>query len=368
MPLLASETLAKIGEVQSERVRVLPKKLADNPLRTLALDAYQSRNAALDVLFYDVASITKEETHHLAVSIVHEGDILLVPPTGEGSLSIFRSVEDFLGQGPASAALAVAGVGSSSLGAAAFARNVADALGRPVAAVVSGYGLADVLTEALGGFFFFGGLNSLRHLFESLDTASLALSRSFLNSGEATLERSEGLHWVRTSEDTRTVLALLKDPRFAPDLLIGHSKGNLVISEALYALVSEASGRAASLAAASRIVTVSAKIGMPEPFYDVFDIMGQYDLFGLFNSRLDLETDYVVPQAWHSTNPDFAWPGLGRGIHVAPTLKTVLAMTKSAGRSGTPALHGTAAAVLDLPQRFTAALHRPAFDGSQLSA
>ena len=366
MPLLASATLAKLGEVQSERARALPKKLADNPLRTLALNAYQSRNTALDALFYDVPSITREETHHLATSNVHEGDILLVPPKGEGSLSIFRSAEDFLGQGPQAAALAVAGVGSSSLGAAAFARNVADALGRPVAAVVSGYGLADVLTEALGGFFFFGGLNSLRHVFESLDTASLALSRAFLTSGEASLERSEGLRWVRTSEDTRTVLALLKDERFAPDLLIGHSKGNLVISEALYALVSEAGGRAAPLAAASRIVTVSAKIGMPEPFYEVFDIMGQYDLFGLFNSRLDLETDYVVPHAWHSTNPDFFWPGLGTGLHVTPTLKTVLAMPKPAGRSSAPALHGSAAAVLDLPQRFTAALHHPPSASSPL--
>ena len=365
MPLLAGETLAKLGEVQRERARVLPKKLADNPLRTLALNAYQGRNAALDVLFYDVAGVTQEETRALATSIVREGDILLVPPTGAGALSVFRSVDALLEQGPATAALAVAGVGSSSLGAAAFARNVADALGQPVAAVVSGYGLADVLTEALGGFFFFGGLNSLRHVFESLDTASQALSRSFLHS-QAGLERSEGLHWVRTSEDTRTVLALLKDERFAPDLLIGHSKGNLVISESLYALVSETGERAAALAAASRIVTVSAKIGMPEPFYDVFDIMGQYDLFGLFNSRLDLETDYVVPHAWHSTNPEFAWPGLGTGIPVTPTLKTVLAMPKPAGRSEAPALHGPAAAVLDLPQRFTAALHRPATSPSPL--
>ncbi len=368
MPLLASESLAKLAEVQSERARVLPKKFADNPLRTLALNTYQSRNAALDVLFYDVTSVTKQETHHLAASIVHEGDILLVPPTGAGALSIFRSVEDFLAQGPTAAALAVAGVGSSSLGAAAFARNVADALGAPVAAVVSGYGLADVLTEALGGFFFFGGLNSLRHVFESLDTASQTLSRSLLHSGETRLEQSEGLRWVRTSEDTRTVLALLRDERFAPDLLIGHSKGNLVISEALYALVSEAEGRAATLAAESRIVTVSAKIGMPTPFYDVFDIMGQYDLFGLFNSRLDLETDYVVPHAWHSTNPDFAWPGLGTGIHVTPTLKTVLAMPKPAGRSGLPALHGPAATVLDLPQRFTAALNQPAAGPSRVLA
>lgn len=66
---------------------------------------------------------------------------------------MFLTPEDFLRHAPSANALAIAGVGSSALGAAAFARNVADGLGEPVAAVVSGYGLADVLTEALGGFF-----------------------------------------------------------------------------------------------------------------------------------------------------------------------------------------------------------------------
>ena len=42
-------------------------------------------------------------------------------------------------------------------------------IGEPVAAVVSGYGLADLATEALGGFFLFGAANSLRHGFEWLD-------------------------------------------------------------------------------------------------------------------------------------------------------------------------------------------------------
>lgn len=45
-------------------------------------------------------------------------------------------------------------------------RQCADGLGEPV---VSGYGVADLLTEALGGFFWFGALNSIRHVFEPLD-------------------------------------------------------------------------------------------------------------------------------------------------------------------------------------------------------
>lgn len=355
-----AQTLASLGTVQAERVKVLPTKLTKNPLRTLALEAFHSRNTALDAVFYDIARVTPDEAEALAEASVREGDILLVPPSGPEPLRHFGSVEAFLQDGTAVGALAVAGVGSSSVGSAAFARNVANALGQPVAAVVSGYGLADVLTEALGGFFFFGALNSLRHLFENLDVASRALA--------ADLERGSRLTWARTSRDTQTVLALLKAPTFAAGLLIGHSKGNLVLSEALYALVSDDAPRAQERADATRIVTVSAKIGMPSPFADVIDVMGQFDGFGALNSRPDLGTEYVVPLAWHSTNPDFVWPGLGMGIRVTETLKRVLERPRPAPAAGPltpylPPLPPLARSIGDLPQILTAALHNPAAFG-----
>lgn len=363
MILSAAPTLARLRTVQAERAMALPGKLTRNPVRTLALEAFHSRNTALDAMFYDIARVTPDEAEFLAAASVREGDILLVPPTGSGALRLFRTPDEFLRDGTGIGALAVAGVGSSSVGSAAFARNVADALQAPVAVVVSGYGLADVMTEALGGFLFFGALNSVRHLFENLDVASSALS--------ADVERSSGVTWARTSRDTQTVLTLLKAPNFAADLLIGHSKGNLVLSEALYALVSDDGARAETLAGKTRIVTVSAKIGMPSPFLDVLDVMGQFDGFGALNSRLDLATEHVVPWAWHSTNPDFAWPGLGVGIRVTETLKHVLALPRSPGARRPKAVASSSSALpvpaspqraglaADLPQILTAALHNP---------
>jgi hypothetical protein len=165
------------------------------------------------------------------------------------------------------AALAVAGVGSSALGAAAFARNVADALDKQVAAVVSGYGLADVLTEALGGFFLFGALNSVRHAFERFDNLSKSASRA-----GRSIETVDGV--VRLSEYTATVIGLLEDDRFSTQLLVGHSKGNLVISEALYAVQARSAALAAELSRRLSIVTISAKIGMPAVFPRIIDIMG----------------------------------------------------------------------------------------------
>ena len=58
----------------------------------------------------------------------------------------------------------ITGVGSSALGTAAFAWNVSTALNEPVAAIVPGYGLADILPQALGGWFGFGVENFLRRV------------------------------------------------------------------------------------------------------------------------------------------------------------------------------------------------------------
>ncbi|MFL9824570.1 hypothetical protein [Rhodoplanes sp. SY1] len=340
------QTLSTLAGVQVRRAAAFPEKFADNPVRSIALDTLQRRNAAIDAAFYDVGAITPEETPRLAFWLAREGAIVLVPPSGQGALQVFLEPEAFFAAGVPVAALAVAGVGSSALGAAAFARNVADVLEAPVAAVVSGYGLADVMTEALGGYFWFGTLNSIRHLFEPLDAATKLFTRS-----EHAAELSSGAVWARTSKDTRTVVALLSDPRFQPALLIGHSKGNLVISEALYALATDPDQEAltAALARRLRIVTVSAKIGMPPPFRQVLDVIGQWDWFGALNSRPDLEADYTVPRAWHSTNPEFP---LGLGIDVKAALRHVLPMfdrPRPAGKAAVPVF-------ADLSQRATAAL------------
>ncbi|MCB1680782.1 MAG: hypothetical protein KDI65_02500 [Alphaproteobacteria bacterium] len=284
------------------------------PLHNALLRNIQRRNTILDAIFYDVGCVTKHEIPSLVFWLAQEGAILIVPPTGQGTLSVSNGKQEFFDKGGREvAALAVAGVGSSALGAAAFARNIADALGAPVAAVISGYGMSDVLTEALGGFFWFGALNSIRHTLEGLDRLTNAAE------SEAALTATENLAWTRLSKDTATLIDLLSDRDFKPPYLIGHSKGNLVISEALYAL--ENMGDVKELAKRSRIITISAKIGMPTAFRQVLDIMGQWDGFGALNSRPDIPADYIVPGAWHSTNPDFP---CGMGIRVTNVLREAL--------------------------------------------
>lgn len=338
-----ASTLATLADVQAHRAAALPARAAEAPLHTVLLEQLQRRNAWLDGLYYDVSVIRPEERPELAFWLAEEGAILIVPPSGGAPLNVCRDKDQFFAAGGGRVtALTVAGVGSSALGAAALARNVADAIGAPAAAVVSGYGLADVVTEALGGFFWFGALNGLRHAFEGLDRGGRLAAPP-----EIDLATARGL--LPLSADTATLVDLLSDRRSRLDLLVGHSKGNLVISEALYALAESDPARTRALSRRLRLVTIGARIGMPPAYRRVIDVMGAQDWFGALNSRPDIPSDLVVAGAGHSTSRDL--PG-GGGLDVTAVLREVLPWFADRIRFGPE----TVAAPGDLPQRTVATL------------
>lgn len=285
-------SLATLQKVQAARAVAVPE-LATEPTPLAAqLEAFRKRNAALDDLFYDVGVVGPDEAHAISPWLAWEGSILHVPPTGQGSLTVCRNADD-LADLEAAPSLTIAGVGSSALGSAAFARNIADATGAPAVAVVSGYGLSDLAFEAAGGWFLFGGANRTRGLARSLSeslTADFWMPRTSIPSSDL----------ARSSRDTATVVALIEDPRLEFTLLTGHSKGNLVLSEALYA-ITERDGPL-PIAADTKIITVSAAVVMPSAFTDIVDVMGGWDWFGRLNSGPQIPIDVTVPRAWHHTN------------------------------------------------------------------
>ncbi|MDS9467827.1 hypothetical protein RGQ15_09630 [Paracoccus sp. MBLB3053] len=293
------KSLQFLGVAQAARYGSLPEKLsAPNPLKEAVLEPLRERNAVFDHFFYDIGVLTTDEVEMLAPWYAKEGALILVQPSDIGGLTVWAHFDAFQADAAATPCdcLAVAGVGSSALGTAAFGRNVADAIGKPVLAVVSGYGLSDLAAEALGGFFWFGWMNSLRHAFESLDVAT-RISPSSLEYSTGSISSA-----IRGSLDVKTVHALCAQTDIS--LLVGHSKGNLVISEALYMLSELAPQRSKAMGKQGRIATISAKIQMPRDWHDVIDIMGDMDGFGLLNSRLDIPTDHRVTGAWHHTNTE----------------------------------------------------------------
>ncbi|MCJ8509506.1 hypothetical protein MUU53_16485 [Rhizobium lemnae] len=304
---------------QIARTLSMPERFQHSPLRNLSLEHLRRRNATLDTLFYDVKCVSAEEAFYISSCLAAEGAILIVPPTGAEPLRLCDTVDDFfLAGGAKIETLAIAGVGSSALGSAALGRNIADATGKPVAVVISGYGIADAVTEAMGGSFLFGYMNSVRHAFERLDEF---FGRPQF--GVATRLSTDKL--CQGSLDTQTVRALLVDPRLSLKLIVGHSKGNLVLAEALSDLADNEEGHARRLAEALTIVTISARIAMPLPFRNAIDIMGEWDWFGELNSRKSVSSAHIVPQAMHHTNTE-----LPNHIPVTAVLEEVLARVPGA--------------------------------------
>lgn len=274
-----------------------PWRLFGKPPSEAFLEGLRQRNVLLDALFYDVKVILPDEAAALTPWTAGEGAILVVTPSGGEALRVCADLDDYFAHGGADiTTLTVAGVGSSALGTAAFARNVADAVGKPVAAVVSGYGLADLAHEATGGFRWFYGLTSM------LDAAAPPVARPRSTGTTAataqTPEREPG------GRDGDVVLALLMDDRAAIDLVVAHSKGNLVVSEALHALQRTDRARSDRLGESIHIVSVSSRIKMPRSCRQVTEVIGGWDRIGDFAMRREAPADVVVPDAWHHTNTD----------------------------------------------------------------
>jgi hypothetical protein len=310
------ETAFALGLTQFARSLSLPERVRHRTARNAALEPWRLRNTGVDALYYDVKALTADETFYVSDSIASEGLIMIVPPSGGPMLTLCDSVEEYRLRGGSNVhALAVAGMGGSAIGAAAFARNVANAIGEPVAAVVSGYGLGDIVNEAIGGAFLFGWLGNVRSNLEVIDdmVGRPKLGAYGKRDAEVDGEKSRGL-------DADTVASLLSDPTLSFTLISGHSRGNRVIADALNALKASDPARLEVLANTARIVTFGGRIKMPDAFADITDVVGEFDWFGELNSRPKIATDIRVPFSGHSTNTDL--PG---AIKVTKIITEILA-------------------------------------------
>jgi len=263
---------------------------------------YKQRNAVLDNFFYDTTRLSLDERAKLTPLADREGSIIVVPPSNsDREIRHYSHALRFMTkEGPSIRAIAVAGVGSSALGAAALARELADALDTDVAGIVTGYGLSDMMSEALGGWFAFGAADRIRHTME----------RAFARMRPAALAES-----VPAGSDAAATLAeilLAAPPKL--DMLVAHSKGSLVVAHALQRYVDDLEGDDSPLFKRLHIVTLGAVVGVPAEFKHVKQYLGAYDWFGGANSSLGV-THERVPGVSHHLNPGFPYH-----MRVAPLL------------------------------------------------
>ncbi len=255
----------------------------DGPL----VEAAQRRNVVLDQLFYDIGALGLEECDWLVRERNRKAAILVVWPKGaRGPVSI-RKYPD---HGALSAApgapvtrFCVAGVGGSDLGAAALGRNLADHYGEPVGAIVAGYDLADVVGEGLGGWLLLGAVDRWRSLIDDWQ-------RWWLGPTDAAE--------VPAAE---TLYRLLTDPDRRIRSLFAHSRGGLVLAEALQRLADTGAAPAREAAKAIDITTVGAVMRLPAGFERAVQFLGTLDWIGQVNSHLD-RAYRPVPGAGHHLN------------------------------------------------------------------
>lgn len=256
----------------------------------------QSRNVYFDRIFYDIESLSPEEQRCIFAFSDHEGAIVVVPPRDAGrTIRYYKDTTDMLrAEKGAIGGVAVAGVGSSILGTCALARNVADTYDVDIAGIISGYGAADLITEAMGGWLFYGYTDRFRHTLEIMvENAANFFFEPMMKFAGASLG---DFHDVRRSGiprelDSGTLTDILRAEPENMEILVGHSKGALLIDFVLEEFVQRLAGQRHRYYDNLQVVTVSAVVGLPRHFKRTCQIMGALDWFGKMNSLPDLLDD-----------------------------------------------------------------------------
>src|SRR5471030_2376778 len=208
------------------------------PLVEPALEACRLFNTGIDALFYDVPTLAAdlrargEEIAGLAegapgaegrldLSALKdpEGSLLVIDTAKAPYIRAFHDVEDFLACGDPEvrniAFASITGVGSSALGSAALAWNVSAAFNAPSLAIVPGYGVADALVQALGGWYGFGLYNFLdakshfQDVLAAMAPRTAAIGRRLSASAPGAKRLANGAPVFRTGSGSSDVLHAL---------------------------------------------------------------------------------------------------------------------------------------------------------------
>jgi hypothetical protein len=324
-----------------------PANISELPLKAFELPEWlvepamrscRRFNTALDFIFYDVPTLRaalgekdapmqargeKPPTRIIDFDALSdpEGSLLLIDATTAPYVHRYRSVEKFLNSPYRESRdvdiATITGVGSSALGSAAFAWDISVTLEKSVLAIVPGYGVADVVQQALGGWFAFGlhdFLGSKTWIQSALAMATPKAARigRELPATAPQEPTVRGAPIFRYGSGSSDVLHALLEYRVTPfRLLVGHSKGALQINNAIQSLPVE---RTQGL----RVVTLGCPIGENVSGVDYHQYLGLFDALGQLNAWGHRPDHW--PPTWHSTNPVLP-PAMAAGEMAAESVR-----------------------------------------------
>ena len=283
-----------------------------------AVRACRLFNTALDNIFYDVPTLAAQLAEKDATRgekppsrIVQfdalsdpEGSLLLIDANTAPYVHKYTNVQLFLTSPHRETReveiATITGVGSSALGSAALAWDISLTLEKPVLAIVPGYGMADVILQALGGWFGFGLYdylhakslvqNSLANV--APQTASIGRQLSASTPDAKTVHGAPVFRHGSGSSDVLHALLIYRETPFR--LLVGHSKGALQIGNAISSLPPE---RTREL----RVVTLGCPIATDVDDVSFYQYLGLFDALGQLNMWGHWPDEW--PPTWHTTNP-----------------------------------------------------------------
>jgi hypothetical protein len=333
-----------IGDNQSTQSERSFLDLFEPPAELIepAVRACRLFNTALDIIFYDVPTLAAQLAEKDAPMrargekppsrIVQfdalndpEGSLLLIDAHTAPYVHRYTNVEQFLAS-PHQEARAVeiatiTGVGSSALGSAALAWDVSIALGESVLAIVPGYGMADLILQALGGWFGFGLYDYLhaKSIVQNALADAVPQTARIGRQLSASTPDAKTLHGApvfRNGSGSSDVLHALLLHRKAPfKLLVGHSKGALQIGNAIRSLPPE---RTDGL----DVVTLGCPISTDVKGVNYYQYLGLFDALGQLNMWGHRPDQW--PLTWHSTNPLLP-PAMAAGKCTADGVRRLLA-------------------------------------------
>lgn len=243
----------------------------------MALGGVHLGACAIDALSSDAAALTPEEQAALGMMDISAGAVLVIAPGGSDQRIRMVAHAGAYAEalGGALDTLVVAD-GCSALAAAALGRSVADALERPVAALVPGFGLAEMATEEMGGRLAFGFADGMARF----TRAMLATAAPHLvEAGDEPLPAD-------------MLATLLEQDQMGIRLLVGHGRGAFVIADALERLPD----RRRRLT----VVTLGAQAPLPEDV-EAYQVIGALDTVGWMNACSE-KGRRVVPGVGHHLN------------------------------------------------------------------
>ena len=222
--------------------------------------------ATADDTYYNTGLLTSTEISN--VTMLPVGTVIVMSPT-DNQMYVGVEAENLIINGTVKT-ISMPGVGSSSIGSAAFAKHIATERNEYVAGITVGLGDDTAYTEGIEGYF---------------------------------IGRPSNVAGVYYTEPASAKLVNLYARGARPTLLVGHSKGNMDLANALYKMYNDGNR---SWYEGVRFITFGCGVYVPAGVGTFNQYVGSFDSLGISNTVNFWNLTYVYGR-YHTTNPYYSW-------------------------------------------------------------